>query len=324
MKSRAWMTVALALALLALPLGAKEKLRYMEKLDRGLVAVQQSDGKVFLSWRLLAERSRKASRSTCIARRSACGRRLTRPIRRTRANRRPFELNAEPLKEGTWLLDASARLDRETHYYVAAVMDGVEQPRSAPYRFAAGAPALPYHSIPLQTPAGYTPNDASVGDLDGDGAVRDRAAPDRRGARQLAAGRDRCADPAGLQARRHAALDDQPRAQHPRRRALHAIPGLRLRRRRPRRGRLQDRRRHDRRHGQSHRRRERQLADARIRGRDAGLGHRAAARGHEPRRFHSEGPEYLTVFDGLTGKALATRPIYRAAIRTPTIPTPSR
>ena len=26
----------------------------MEKLDRGLVAVQQSDGKVFLSWRLLA------------------------------------------------------------------------------------------------------------------------------------------------------------------------------------------------------------------------------------------------------------------------------
>ena len=49
------------------------------------------------------------------------------------------------------------------------MIDGVEQPRSAPYRFAAGAPALPYHSIALQTPAGYTPNDASVGDLDGDG-----------------------------------------------------------------------------------------------------------------------------------------------------------
>ena len=54
MKLRAWMPGALALAFLALPLGAKEKLRYMEKLDRGLVAVQQSDGKVFLSWRLLA------------------------------------------------------------------------------------------------------------------------------------------------------------------------------------------------------------------------------------------------------------------------------
>ena len=49
------------------------------------------------------------------------------------------------------------------------MIDGVEQPRSAPFSFAAGAPPLPYYSIPLQTPAGYTPNDASVGDLDGDG-----------------------------------------------------------------------------------------------------------------------------------------------------------
>ena len=37
------------------------------KLDRGLVAVQQSDGKVFLSWRLLAD-DPTASRSMCIAR----------------------------------------------------------------------------------------------------------------------------------------------------------------------------------------------------------------------------------------------------------------
>ena len=54
MRFAAWMSGALALVALALPAGAKEKLRYMEKLDRGLVAVQQSDGKVFLSWRLLA------------------------------------------------------------------------------------------------------------------------------------------------------------------------------------------------------------------------------------------------------------------------------
>lgn len=58
MKFAAWLPGALALVALALPAGAKEKLRYMERLDRGLVAVQQSDGKVFLSWRLLAsERS---------------------------------------------------------------------------------------------------------------------------------------------------------------------------------------------------------------------------------------------------------------------------
>lgn len=53
-------------------------------------------------------------------------------------------LNAQPLTEGTWLLDSSARLDRKTRYFVAAVVDGAEQPRNAPYHIAAGAPALPY------------------------------------------------------------------------------------------------------------------------------------------------------------------------------------
>jgi hypothetical protein len=45
MSHRAWVPGALAALLCAaLPLAAKEKLRYMEKLDRGVVAVQQSDG----------------------------------------------------------------------------------------------------------------------------------------------------------------------------------------------------------------------------------------------------------------------------------------
>jgi rhamnogalacturonan endolyase len=164
------MPAALALAFLALPLGAKEKLRYMERLDRGLVAVQQSDGKVFLSWRLLADDPdgvafnvyRETERPPAGP---GPGPFSPQPAAQTGAVR----LNPQPLKEGTWLLDSGARLDRDTRYFVAAVIDGVEQPRSAPFHFAAGAPALPYHSIPLQTPAGYTPNDASVGDLDGDG-----------------------------------------------------------------------------------------------------------------------------------------------------------
>ena len=31
--------------------------------------------------------------------------------------------------------------------------------------------SLPYFSISLQTPAGYSPNDGSVADLDGDGRI---------------------------------------------------------------------------------------------------------------------------------------------------------
>ena len=170
MKLWTWTSGALALTFLALPLGAKEKVRFVEKLDRGLVAVQQSDGKVFLSWRLLADDPdgvafnvyRETERPATAA---DPGRFASQPAAQSGAVR----LNAQPLKEGTWLLDPGARLDRETRYFVAAVVDSVEQPRSAPYRIEAGAPALPYHSIPLQTPAGYTPNDASVGDLDGDG-----------------------------------------------------------------------------------------------------------------------------------------------------------
>ncbi|MEO8018465.1 MAG: rhamnogalacturonan lyase [Pseudomonadota bacterium] len=171
MTTPSWMPLALATMLFAWPLAAKEKLRYLEKLDRGLVAIQQSDGKVFLSWRLLAsdpdgvafnvyrETTRPAAGAQDPARFAA------RPDAQTGAIR----LNAQPLTAGTWLLDNTARLDRETDYYVTAVLAGTEQPRSAPFHIAAGAPPLPYHSIPLQTPPGYTPNDASAGDLDGDG-----------------------------------------------------------------------------------------------------------------------------------------------------------
>ena len=38
-----------------------------------------------------------------------------------------------------------------------------------PFQFRANAPARLYLSIPLRTPAGYSPNDVSPGDLDGDG-----------------------------------------------------------------------------------------------------------------------------------------------------------
>ncbi len=47
--------------------------------------------------------------------------------------------------------------------------NGREQAAGAPFTLPANAPARPYLSVPLQTPVGYSPNDASVGDLDGDG-----------------------------------------------------------------------------------------------------------------------------------------------------------
>ena len=148
-----------------------ETLRWMEKLDRGVVAVHQSDGKVFVSWRLLASDPQNVAfnvyRETAAA---ASGPADTGKFAsRVDAPAGTVKVNDVPLTQGTWTIDSHARLDRATRYYVTTVVAGKEGDASPAFALRAGAPAQPYHSIPLQTPSGYAPNDASVGDLDGDG-----------------------------------------------------------------------------------------------------------------------------------------------------------
>ncbi|WP_438482510.1 rhamnogalacturonan lyase [Oleiharenicola lentus] len=145
--------------------------RVMERLDRGVVAVHQPDGKVFVSWRLLASDAPDATFN--VYRTTAPGPEGSAPANQFAAQReqgpRTQKLNDGPLAGATWFVDARASLDRETSYAVRSVVNGVEAAPGAVFTLPAGAPPLPYHSIPIQTPAGYTPNDASVGDLDGDG-----------------------------------------------------------------------------------------------------------------------------------------------------------
>src|SRR6185503_13663660 len=126
MKSWNWMpAVALAMLTCAPALAAaKEKTRFLEKLDRGLVAVHQADGRVFLSWRLLA--SDADGTAFNVYRETAApadgpvdpGRFAARPDAPAAA----VKLNAEPLSAGTWFIDGNARLDRQTNYSVAAVV----------------------------------------------------------------------------------------------------------------------------------------------------------------------------------------------------------
>ncbi len=137
------------LCVLASPLLAQ---RQMEALDRGLVAVQEADGKVFLSWRLPGTDPENVAFNLY---------RVT--------DAAPQKLNATPLAGPTCFEDSSATLSHETKYFVRPVVNGKEGEPCKPFPIAANAPPLPYHSIPLQTPEGYTPGDASVGDLDGDG-----------------------------------------------------------------------------------------------------------------------------------------------------------
>jgi rhamnogalacturonan endolyase len=121
----------------------------MEYLDRGAVAVTNAIGDVVVSWRLLADDPTDIafheSRSTDAA--------------------EPQRLTESPIRTSTCFVDEDALAGTVARYHVTPVVDGVEQPTSE----SCTASPTSYLTVSLQTPEGYRPNDASVGDLDGDG-----------------------------------------------------------------------------------------------------------------------------------------------------------
>jgi len=137
----------------AAPLATAAFPRQMEELGRGLVALRQADGSVFLSWRWLGTELESVAFN----------------LYRSTAGGEAIRLNAEPLTGGTNFVDRSAPAGQPLAYSVRTVIADREQVASTPFTLAGDAPARPYLSVPLQTPGGYSPNDASVGDLDGDG-----------------------------------------------------------------------------------------------------------------------------------------------------------
>lgn len=137
----------------ALSICAVNAQRQMENLGRGLVAIHPVEGKVFLSWRFLGNEPDEIAFN----------------VYRTRGLDSPTKLNNEPVKSSTCFADETAKLEQPTGYFVRAVLDGKEQGASAPFKFATSAPVKPYLSVPLKLPPGYSANDGSVGDLDGDG-----------------------------------------------------------------------------------------------------------------------------------------------------------
>ncbi len=132
---------------------APPKKRMMEHLGRGLVAVPEGSGKVFVSWRFLGTDPEGIAFNV---------------YRQTR-NGPAAKLNGDPITRATHFVDTSADLSQPLAYFVRPVREGLEGEPSASLALPAGAPVRPYLTIPLKTPEGYTANDAAVGDLDGDG-----------------------------------------------------------------------------------------------------------------------------------------------------------
>jgi rhamnogalacturonan endolyase len=130
----------------------KRLVREMEKLGRGLVAANQGDGKVFVGWRMFGTDPDKIAFNL---------------YRET--DGKAVRLNAQPIADVTFFVDEKADPAKTNSYFVRVLEGKKEREQSAKFTLAANSAARQYLSVPLQTPAGYTPNDASVGDLDGDG-----------------------------------------------------------------------------------------------------------------------------------------------------------
>ena len=141
----------------------------MENIKRGTVAVRRNSTEVYVGWRLLGT--------------DAAGTAFN--LYRSAGGAEPVKLNADPLTTTTDYLDPAANATDANSYFVRPVIGGVEQAAAETFTLPANAPVQQYLSVPIQRPAGgtatqpgtttgssaytYAANDGSVADLDGDG-----------------------------------------------------------------------------------------------------------------------------------------------------------
>ena len=139
----------------------------MENLGRGVVAVRSGEKSAYVGWRLLATDPEGIAFN----------------LYRAAGDGRPARLNEVPLTTTTDFVDATFDPAVVNRYTVRGVVAGKELNPSTPFVLPANAPIQQFLTVPLQRPAGgkvagpsgaltdytYNANDASAADLDGDG-----------------------------------------------------------------------------------------------------------------------------------------------------------
>jgi rhamnogalacturonan endolyase len=135
--------------------------RQLEKLGRGVVAIRQSSTQVYVGWRLLGSDPDNTSFNLYS---------VTSGV---------TNLLAANVTNTCNFVDTGAAQALAHSYYVQPVLDGVTQALSGAFVMPANAPVQAYLNIPLTPPPDgvaadgvpytYNANDCSVGDVDGDG-----------------------------------------------------------------------------------------------------------------------------------------------------------
>ena len=116
--------------------------RQMEALGRGVVALHLGGGKVFVSWRLLGTDPEDIAFN----------------LYRQPDGGEPLKLNKEPIASSTNFADTGVDMTKANTWLVRPIVKGTELDASKVTvlsKLPANAPARPYISIPLKTPAGY-------------------------------------------------------------------------------------------------------------------------------------------------------------------------
>jgi rhamnogalacturonan endolyase len=155
-----FMQVSSMALLLFLPVLQINAQRIMENLDRGMVAINQGNS-VYIGWRLLVNDPDGIAFN----------------VYRTTAGT-TIKLNDQPITNSTNFIDKSCDLSQSNSWFVKSLIARKETNSSKPFVFSANSSIKQYLSVLLRIPkAGevmgskytYSANDASVADLDGDG-----------------------------------------------------------------------------------------------------------------------------------------------------------
>ena len=98
--------------------------RIMENLGRGLIAVNQGNGRVYLGWRMLGTDPDNVSFN----------------VYKLSGNESALKLNPKPISESTNFVDEHADSALASTYFVKTVINGIEKETSAAYTLPADSP----------------------------------------------------------------------------------------------------------------------------------------------------------------------------------------